>query len=169
MELIPGDLDDPRVIALLTHHVAAARAATARGSDHALEPDGLKSEGITFWTLWDGDVVVAIGALKRLSDGDGEVKSMHTLQSRRRCAGSIMLTHIVAAARAAGLATLYLETGSWAYFEPARAFYRAHGFEACAPFADYEDDPNSVFMRLDLAAPSSDPSPERLARPRPWR
>lgn len=153
MNLIPGDLDDPRVIALLTHHVTAARAATAPGSAHALDHDGLRSPGTAFWALWDNDAVVAVGALKRLSNDDGEVKSMHTLQSRRRDgAGSIMLRHIIAAARAAGLTTLYLETGSWAYFDAARAFYRAHGFDECAPFADYLEDPNSVFMRLALGA-----------------
>lgn len=165
MKLVSGDLDDPRVIALLAHHVTTARAATARGSAHVLEPEGLKSPAIAFWTLWDSNVVVAVGALKRLSDDDGEVKSMHTLQARRRSgAGSIMLRHIIAAARDVGLTTLYLETGSWAYFEPARAFYRTHGFEQCPPFADYVEDPNSVFMRLTLT-----PHAERQARPRPSR
>ena len=31
-------------------------------------------------------------------------------------------------------------------FEPALALYRARGFFACPPFADYAEDPNSVFM-----------------------
>ena len=153
MTLTSGDLDDPRVIDLLEHHVRTARSETAPESAHALDRDGLKSPAVTFWTLWDGDVVVAVGALQRLTPCEGEVKSMHTQQARRRRgAGRAMLGHIIATARAEGLSRLYLETGSWDYFEPARAFYRAHGFTECPPFADYVPDPNSVFMRLDLTA-----------------
>ena len=40
MKIVPGDLDDPRVRRLLEHHVATARAATACGSDHALDVEG---------------------------------------------------------------------------------------------------------------------------------
>ena len=47
---------------------------------------------------------------------------------------------------------LSLETGSWPYFEAARAFYRRHGFVECPPFGDYNPDPNSVFMTLELEA-----------------
>ena len=76
---------------------------------------------------------------------------MHTAApARRKGAGSAMLRHIIAAARAAGMARLSLETGTWDYFRPARAFYARHGFIACPPFADYVLDPNSVFMSLDL-------------------
>jgi putative acetyltransferase len=45
-----------------------------------------------------------------------------------------------------GLSRLYLETGSFEFFEPARRLYLKHGFELCGPFADYKPDPNSVFM-----------------------
>jgi len=43
-----------------------------------------------------------------------------------------------------------LETGSMPFFEPARRLYRSHGFQDCEPFADYKEDPNSVFMAKDL-------------------
>ena len=76
---------------------------------------------------------------------------MHTREStRKQGAGSAMLRHIIAAARADGLSRLSLETGSWEYFRPARTFYAKHGFVECGPFADYVPDPNSVFMSLDL-------------------
>ena len=45
-----------------------------------------------------------------------------------------MLDHIVAAAESAGVARLSLETGSWPYFEPARALYASAGFTECGPF-----------------------------------
>jgi putative acetyltransferase len=76
---------------------------------------------------------------------------MHTAASvRRKGAGSAILRHIIEAARACGMSRLSLETGSWDYFRPARAFYARHGFVACMAFADYVPDPNSVFMSLEL-------------------
>jgi putative acetyltransferase len=151
MRIIPGDFSDPRVIALLKIHLTSARAETAPGSAHALDVTGLQSPDISFWTIWDDVALLGIGALKRLSADHGDVKSMHTAQSMRgRGAGSTMLRHIVATARAGGISRLSLETGSWEYFRPARTLYRSHGFVECPPFGDYEPDPNSVFMSLDL-------------------
>ncbi len=149
-----GDLSDPRVVDLLLTHMMTARAQTAPGSAHALDLTGLKSDDITLWTLWEGDALVGVGALKQLSNGEGEVKSMHTVQGARRTgAGSAMLRHIIANARSGGLSRLNLETGAWDYFKPARDFYRRHGFVECPPFGDYVSDPNSVFMTLDLKNP----------------
>jgi putative acetyltransferase len=146
-----GGLDDPRVIGLLEVHLAAARSHTGAGSAHALDLSGLRSPDIDFWTLWDAEAPVAVGALKRLTETHGEIKSVHTAEAARgRGHGGAMLRHIMAAARARGMSRLSLETGSWAYFHPARALYRRHGFRECPPFAGYRSDPNSVFMSLDL-------------------
>ena len=149
LQIREGDLDDPRVIALLAAHVGRARAETARGSAHALDLSGLRAPDVDFWAAWEGDVLAGIGALRRLSAGHGEVKSMHTAEgARRHGIGSAMLRHIIATARARGMTRLSLETGAWPYFAPARAFYARHGFVACDPFGDYQPDPNSVFMTL---------------------
>lgn len=151
-KIIEGGLDDSRVQALLAYHVNTARAATGRGCAHALDLSGLKASDILFWSAWDGERVVAIGALKRLSESHGEVKSMHTDQSCRRMgAGSAMLGHIIARACAMGMSRLSLETGSWDYFIPAREFYKRHGFVECPPFGDYAPHPNSIFMTLEIA------------------
>ena len=151
MRIVPGDFNDPRVLALLELHLVSARAETAPGSAHALDLDGLQSPDVSFWSIWDDEILLGIGALKRLSADHGEVKSMHVAQTvRRRGVGSAILRHIIAAARARGMSRLSLETGSWDYFEPARALYRSHGFVECPPFADYIPDTNSVFMSLDL-------------------
>jgi putative acetyltransferase len=151
MQIRPGDTYDPRVIALLDHHRTSAAAQTAPGSAHALDLGGLRAPDVAFWTGWDGEELVAVGALKALSPSHGEVKSMHTVQTaRRRGFGARMLGHIIGEARARGMARLSLETGSWDYFRPARALYRAHGFVLCGPFEGYVEDPNSVFLSLDL-------------------
>jgi putative acetyltransferase len=57
-----------------------------------------------------------------------------------------MLTHLIAEAKAAGIARLSLETGSQDMFRPARILYEKAGFAECPPFEGYVDDPNSVFM-----------------------
>jgi putative acetyltransferase len=151
MTILEGGLDDPRMQALLAHHCHTARAQTSRGSAHALDLNGLKAPEIRFWTAWEGDRVIGIGALKRLSETHGEIKSMHTAQlSRRKGVGSMILRHIIAVARQMRLSRLSLETGSWPYFHAAREFYRRHGFADCPPFDNYVADPNSVFMTLEL-------------------
>jgi putative acetyltransferase len=151
MKITLGDLTDPRVVDLLQWHLTSARAHTAPGSAHALDLGGLQAPDITFWTAWDRDTLVAVGALKKFTEDHGEVKSMHTAAlARRRGIGSAMLRHIIAFARSRGILRLSLETGSWDYFRPAVALYRKHGFVDCQPFADYVQDPNSIFMTLDL-------------------
>src|SRR6266446_6846331 len=151
MRIVEGDLCDPRVVDLLHTHLTSARAQTAPGSAHALDITGLQSPDISFWTIWDDETLLGVGALKRLSADHGEIKSMYTAQSMRgRGVGSAMLRHIIATARVRGMSRLSLETGSWEYFRPAQALYRRHGFVECPPFADYVLDPNSVFMSLDL-------------------
>lgn len=154
LRVILGDLRDPRVVNLVHCHFSRARAETAPGSAHALDLLGLQSPDISFWTVWDDDQLLGIGALKQLSIDHCEIKSMYTAQSaRRKGVGRTMLRHIIATARERGVSRLSLETGSWDYFEPARALYRSHGFVECPPFADYVLDPNSIFMTLDLRTP----------------
>jgi len=159
MTIVRGGLDDPRVIALLEHHVSTARAATARCGAHALDRDALRAPTVHFWSAWDGDRVVGIGALKLLSDSHGEIKSMHTAESHRRHGvGSAILRHIITVSREISLSRLSLETGSWPYFDPARELYRRHGFVECPPFGDYVLDANSVFMTLDFADARNEPA-----------
>lgn len=155
MHIVEGGLDDPRVVALLDLHVARARAETARDSAHALDLSGLRAPEVTFWSAWEGDEVVGVGALRRLSTDHGEIKSMHTAEAARgRGVGSAILRRIMVAARARGMSRLSLETGSWPYFAAARALYARHGFVECQPFGDYRNDPNSVFMTRSLGPPS---------------
>ncbi len=153
LRIVNGGLDDPRVVALLQLHVTRARAETAPGSAHALDLGELRAPDVSFWSAWEGDEPVGVGALKRLSAEHGEIKSMHTAEAARgRGVGSALVRYIMAEARARGIRRLSLETGSWAYFLPARALYARHGFVECGPFGDYRADPNSVFMTVTLAA-----------------
>lgn len=158
MRIVEGGLDHPRVLELVHAHTARARAETGRGSDHALDNSALASPDVTFWSAWEGEELLGIAALKRLSEDHGEVKSMHTAQAARgRGVGTALLRHIIAAAQDGGMSRLSLETGSWPYFAPARALYARNGFVECPPFGDYRPDPNSVFMTLALFPASGQP------------
>ena len=129
MRITKADFCDTRVVDLLRLHHASARAQTAPGSAHALDIAGLQAPGISLWTIWDGDTLLGVGALKRLSPGHGEVKSMHTAKAaRRRGAARAMLQHIISNAKETGMSRLSLETGAWDYFLPAQALYRTMGF-----------------------------------------
>lgn len=147
IEITIGDLDDTRVVALLRHHFDTCHEVTPPGSAHVFDISRLKSPDVDFFAAWDGDTLLGVGAVKYLDATHGEVKSMHTSQAaRRRGVGGAILRHIMATARAKGIARLSLETGSFAYFEPARTLYRLHGFSDCPPFGDYKSDPNSSFL-----------------------
>jgi putative acetyltransferase len=120
-------------------------------STHALDLEALKSPDITFWTVWQGPELIGCGALKELDTRQGEIKSMRTAGAHRgRGVASKMLEHIIKEARERSYSRLSLETGSMAAFAPSRALYVRFGFEYRGPFADYKEDPNSVFMTLGL-------------------
>jgi putative acetyltransferase len=150
--LLEGNLSDRQLTSLLEEHCRRSLAESGGPqSCHALEPRALQSPEVSFWSLWQGGQLLAIGAVRRLPGGHGEIKSMHTVErARRRGAGSALLAHLLCRARDAGLSRLSLETGAAPYFAPARAFYQRHGFVQCPPFGDYRPDPNSVFMTRPL-------------------
>jgi putative acetyltransferase len=167
MQIERDDLTRPQVHALLEEHLADMRAWSPPESVHALDLSRLRSPDISFWTAWDGDRLLACGALKQLSPTHGEIKSMRTPTAlRRRGAARAMLAHILAEASARGYERLSLETGSQDGFAPARQLYAAAGFEVCGPFGGYRPDPNSVFMTLELArAPAPAELPPLPATP----
>jgi putative acetyltransferase len=147
------DLRGPEIAALLEEHLADMRRISPPESVHALDLERLRAPDIRFWTLWQGDDLLGCGALKQLDTTHAEIKSMRTARAhRRQGVAATMLRHLLEQARAAGFARVSLETGSMAEFAPAQALYAAHGFEYCGPFADYVEDPNSVFMTLPLDA-----------------
>ena len=151
MKIQPDDLTHPAIHALLNEHLQSMYALSPPESVHALDLEKLRKPEITFWSAWDGGMLLGCGALKELDDTHGEVKSMRTpLAIRRRGAGRAILEHIIAVARLRGYQRLSLETGTVDAFKPAQKLYESVGFTTCGPFADYRVDPNSVFMTLRL-------------------
>ena len=136
---------------LLEEHLRSMHSISPPESVHALDLHALRAPQISFWTAWQGSELLGCGALKELDRRHGEIKSMRTAAShRRKGVARTMLEHIVAQAEERGYARLSLETGSQADFEPARRLYRSFGFVDGPPFADYAEDPNSVFLTKTL-------------------
>jgi putative acetyltransferase len=151
MQIHRDDLRGPEIRALLEEHLAHMRAISPPESVHALDLERLRRPEIAFWTAWDGAELLGCGALKRMGEHDGEIKSMRTAtRHQRRGVARALLAHILAHARGDGVKRLWLETGATDHFLPARTLYAAFGFVPCEPFAGYADDPHSAFMRLDL-------------------
>ncbi len=151
MEIRLDDLYGPEIRDLLQEHLRNMRELSPPESVHALDLSALRRPDVTFWTVWSGRDLLGCGALRELSPTHGEVKSMRTANAhRRRGAGRAVLVHIIDEARRRSYRRLSLETGSMAAFAPAHRLYESFGFTYCAPFGDYVDDPNSVFMTMPL-------------------
>ena len=145
------DLTGERIINFLREHMNNMQEISPPESIHALDLTGLRSPEITFWSVWQEDELLGCGALKELDSETGEVKSMRTVvEHRGKGVGSRVLKHILQEAKRRGYTSLNLETGSQPEFAPARGLYERYGFGYRGPFADYTEDPNSVFMTKRL-------------------
>ena len=154
MKIKVDDLTGPEIAALLNQHLESMYTHSPPESVHALPIDKLRSPDITFWSVWENNELLGCGALKELDPQCGEIKSMRTVPRHlRKGVARAVLNHIIEQAKQRGYRRLSLETGSMAAFEPARSLYQRAGFSYCAPFADYIEDPNSVFMTMALPPP----------------
>jgi putative acetyltransferase len=148
-----GDFDDHRVKALLARHLEGMHANSPPGHVFALDWSGLQKPEISFYTLWEDEELLGLGALKELGARAGEIKSMRTADAHlRRGVAATILDHIIAEARRRGYARLSLETGSGPAFEPAIKLYRKYGFTESGAFGDYEKSPFNQFLHLDLVS-----------------
>ena len=151
MEIKLDDLTGTKIADLLREHLANMAENSPPESIHALSLEELRKPDITFWSVWDGTELLGCGALKELSPQHGEIKSMRTAsRHRRKGVAAALVEHIIREAKRRNYKRVSLETGSMEAFAPAQRLYARFGFIECAPFADYIEDPNSVFMTKEL-------------------
>ncbi|MFH1599784.1 MAG: GNAT family N-acetyltransferase [Pseudomonadota bacterium] len=147
MNIEIDDLERQQVRELLAGHLAQMLTMSPACSVHALDLERLRQPGIRVWTAWEGEHLLGCGALKELTPVHGEIKSMRTADTHRgKGVGRAMLAHLLAVARERGYERVSLETGATPAFLPALRLYESAGFQRCAPFADYREDPHSVYM-----------------------
>lgn len=151
MDIRVDDLSGPEILQLLRDHLQSMYQHSPPESVHALDVESLRQPGITFWTIWQDSELMGCGALKELDPTHGEIKSMRTVTAHlRKGVAAAMMVHILEEARRRNYRRLSLETGSMEVFAPARSLYTRFGFKFCSPFAEYVEDPFSVFMTREL-------------------
>lgn len=151
IDIRQDDLSGEQTKALLRLHLAGMQENTPAEHVFALDLSGLTAPGVTVWSAWVAGHIAGIGALKELSHGTGEVKSMRTHPDfLRRGIAAALLAHIMAEARARGMLLLSLETGRGPAFEPALRLYRRYGFVDGEAFADYAQSEFNQFLHLSL-------------------
>ena len=141
------DVTGADVLALLQFHLDEMHRWSPACKVHAMPAERLRAPDVTFYSAWDGERLAAVGALKDLGAGKGELKSMRSVPAYRGMgAGRAMLDHLIAEARARGMTWLGLETGRPAEFGDAQRLYLVNGFEEIEPFGDYVSDEFSMCM-----------------------
>jgi putative acetyltransferase len=149
--ITPDALDNPAVLALLQLHLDEMYAFSPAEKVHALPAEKLRASDVGFFSAWDGETLAAVGALKDLGGGRGELKSMRAAPAYRgKGAGRAMLGALLEEAARRGLTWVGLETGRPAPFADAQRLYAANGFTECAPFGDYVSDDFSLCMERTL-------------------
>jgi putative acetyltransferase len=151
MDIRIDDLRGSEIAELIGDHLHSMTLHSPPESIHALDLEKLRQPEITFWSAWDGTELLGCAALKELDPKHGEVKSMKTSSKHlRKGVARQLLEHLIEEAKKRGYKRLSLETGSMEAFEAAKSLYVLFGFTYCGPFADYKEDPNSVFMTMEL-------------------
>ncbi|WP_119697848.1 GNAT family N-acetyltransferase [Microbacterium halotolerans] len=147
-----ADFSDPQLRTFLEAHLADLAPTAPPESRHALDYASLQRPGTRVWTALMGDQLAGTIALTHVEPWHEELKSMRTDPLMRgRGIGARLLTSALDDARARGIRRVSLETGSMEFFEAARHLYARTGFVVTEPFGDYAEDPNSVYMTVELA------------------
>jgi putative acetyltransferase len=151
MDIRVDDLSSPEIIGLLHEHLRSVALHSPPESVHALGVEALRNPDITFWSAWQDSELMGCGAIKELDSRHGEIKSMRTASSHlRKGVAARLMHHILEEAERRSYERLSLETGSMDAFAPARSLYASFGFKPCGPFANYVEDPYSVFMTREV-------------------
>jgi putative acetyltransferase len=151
--IIEDDLSSEVVTDLLAFHLAEAHTLSPACKVHAMPVERLRQPDVTFFSAWDGEALAAVGALREIEPGRGELKSMRAAPAYRgKGAGEAILRRLIAEAERRGYAWLGLETGRPEAFVPARSLYGKYGFAECENFGDYVSDEFSLCMSRTLDA-----------------
>ena len=146
------DLSDEQSRDLIALHLAGMGENVPSGALF-LGLSDLQKPNVTVWSAWESSRIASIGALKMLSNGNGEIKSMRTHPDfTGRGAGGRIVATIIDAAKARGLRRLSLETGSGPSFAGALSLYEKFGFTTGEPYSGYTQTDFNHFMHLDLVA-----------------
>jgi len=114
-------------------------------SRHAFSVEQLLREGVKFFVTRHQQQPAGCGGLKIYPSEFAEVKRMYVRPAHRgHGLGKAMLEHLAEVTRQHGINSLRLETGI--YQVDAIGLYERWGFRRRPPFAEYREDPLSVYF-----------------------
>ena len=120
--------------------------------NHLIYADELSQENVLFLGAYDGNVLVACGAVKILQDDDGsygEIKRMYVVpDARGRGLGLAILQQLEAHLLRQGIQAARLETGMKQ--AEALALYHKAGYRKRGAFGEYLEDNVSIFLEKAL-------------------
>ena len=149
LKSIEGNFNNAEVHDLLVKHFIELRSVSPEGSAHVLDITGLIDPSIKFWSLWEENELMGIGALKFLDEEHGEFKSIRVNDKFKNNGNGLkVINHLINEAKNLAVKKLSLETGAGKFFTPARKLFVKCGFKTCNPFSHYKDDINSVYMSM---------------------
>jgi putative acetyltransferase len=148
----PTPPDHPQVRVLIDELDAYLASLYEPEDNYLLDFEALKHPSVMFLGAWDGETVVACGAVRVMpgepatqGEGYGEIKRMYVSPARRGLRiGQALLDALEGGLRGRRVARALLETG--ADQAEALRLYERCGYERRAPFGGYPDNGLSVFM-----------------------
>jgi ribosomal protein S18 acetylase RimI-like enzyme len=120
-----------------------------QASRHGYSVEKLLREAVAFFvSRYDGEAV-GCGGVQLYGPEYAEIKRMYVRPAfRGKGLGPSMLQHLAGYARWHGAAALRLETGI--HEDAAIRLYEGFGFRRRSPFAEYREDPLSLFYEMQL-------------------
>jgi putative acetyltransferase len=151
LKSIEGNFDNLEVYNLLVKHFIELKSVSPEGSTHVLDIIGLKDPSIRFWSLWQSEELIGVGAIKFLEKSHSEFKSIRVNDKfRNKGYGLKIINHLINEAKKLNIEKISLETGAGKFFKSARVLFIKSGFKTCAPFSHYKNDTNSIYLSLQI-------------------
>ena len=98
------DLTGEAIRALVIRHLSGMHEHTPPESVHAYGFEKLQTPDVRLWSAWAGEELAGMGALRRIDEANGELKSMRVADPwLGRGIGRAILDHLIAIAAGRGL------------------------------------------------------------------
>lgn len=140
----PERPDTEDAITLITELEAVLDPLYPSESRHGYSVEKLLREGVAFFVIRNGDVLIGCGGVQLFGTEYAEIKRMYIRpEFRGRGFARLMLDHLTEYSRSNGVNVLRLETGI--HQHEAIVLYERAGFKSIPPFGEYKPDPLSRF------------------------
>jgi ribosomal protein S18 acetylase RimI-like enzyme len=136
--------DTPEAIGLIMELEAVLKPMYPPASQHGLSVEQLLAEAVPFFVVRADGAAAGCGGVQLVGTAYGEIKRMYMRPGfRGRGLAKLLLDHLADYACNYGVPLLRLETG--VHQHEAIGLYERTGFYRIPPFAEYTDDPLSVY------------------------